>query len=234
MNAVGDFVVAWQSGLYVGNGAGTDGDEYGIRARRFNAAGNPLDAQDFLVNNTTDKSQEDPTVAMDDAGNFVIVWDSVLPTFNRAIVARRFNIAGQPQGNEFSVASLRRNSGTSNAAPVPVAMGSDGSLRWVWDATNERANPRRYSSGGVALDVILRIVVAEGSGNGRRVDEASVAKDGAGNIIVSRYETIKVFPRDDGYLRSALLAIGRALESASASMILRQVNKGLPMSPPIR
>ena len=48
MDAAGDFVVAWVSGVF--SGPGQDGDSYGVYAQRYGAAGAPLGAE-FRVNN---------------------------------------------------------------------------------------------------------------------------------------------------------------------------------------
>jgi hypothetical protein len=65
MDASGAFVVAWQG---VGNG-----DE--IYAQRFDTNG-VAQGPEIVVNTTTAGNQEQPAVAMDAAGNFVIAWTS--------------------------------------------------------------------------------------------------------------------------------------------------------------
>ncbi len=70
MDQDGDFVVAWQSK------AGGD-DKWDINARRFAADGTPKDlAGDLVVNSIVDEDQRAPDVAIDQDGNFVVVWQS--------------------------------------------------------------------------------------------------------------------------------------------------------------
>src|SRR5205085_2316381 len=66
MDAVGDFVIAWQN---------QDGDGTGNYAQRYNAAGVAQGAE-FKVNTYTTDNQDHPNVAMDATGDFVIAWSS--------------------------------------------------------------------------------------------------------------------------------------------------------------
>src|SRR5262245_9602304 len=68
-DAAGNFVVAWTS-------QGDDGHDWGIFARRYTAAGNPLGLP-FRVNTFVTGAQIRPAVAMAPAGNFVVAWDSL-------------------------------------------------------------------------------------------------------------------------------------------------------------
>jgi hypothetical protein len=68
MDAAGDFVVVWRSG-------GQDGNGDGIFGQRFTSNGAKLGGE-FQVNTYTTGNQDGPAVAMDAAGNFVVVWRS--------------------------------------------------------------------------------------------------------------------------------------------------------------
>ena len=59
-DADGDFVVVWRSD-------GQDGDQGGIYAQRFNAAGTKVGGE-FRDNTVTAGNQMNPSVAMDDVG----------------------------------------------------------------------------------------------------------------------------------------------------------------------
>lgn len=67
-DADGDFIVVWQS-------LGQDGSGQGVYGQRFDAAGAAQGAE-FGVNDYTSGSQRDASVAMDQDGNFVVVWES--------------------------------------------------------------------------------------------------------------------------------------------------------------
>lgn len=81
-----------------------------------------------LVNTTTAQDQSSPDVAMDDAGNHVVVWHSGPYVGNTEIFARRFDASGAPLGSEFQV-----NTFTSTAQNNPrVGMDADGDFVVVW------------------------------------------------------------------------------------------------------
>ncbi|HEY9844151.1 MAG TPA: fibronectin type III domain-containing protein, partial [Candidatus Obscuribacterales bacterium] len=65
MDANGNFVITWQSSFQ-------DGDNYGIFARRFPVAGES--GPEFQVNTTTANLQEGASVALDSAGDAIVVW----------------------------------------------------------------------------------------------------------------------------------------------------------------
>lgn len=70
MDAVGDFVVAWQDNDNVGHTG------YDVFARQFTAAGSALQASEFTLSTFTSNNQATPAVAMDAAGDFVAAWSS--------------------------------------------------------------------------------------------------------------------------------------------------------------
>ena len=87
----GRYVVAWVSN-------NQDGDGRGVFVRRYDANGNPQSGE-IQVNTTFANDQQEPAVAMDHNGNFVVVWhskDQDLSGFG--IYAQRFNAAGVAQG----------------------------------------------------------------------------------------------------------------------------------------
>jgi hypothetical protein len=97
MDANGYFVVAWDG----------DPDKAGlddIHARLFDPNGTPLGEQ-FVVNTTLAEAQQYPQVAMNNHGEFVIVWESEIEghTNERDIFGQRFDSLGQPVGDEFLI-----------------------------------------------------------------------------------------------------------------------------------
>jgi len=89
MNTSGQTVVAWQSG-------GQDGDQTGIFAQRFDAAGGPV-AGEFQVNTYTTAYQSYPHVSVGQAGDFVVVWRSDGEDGSSGgVFARAYNLEGSP------------------------------------------------------------------------------------------------------------------------------------------
>ena len=68
MNNAGNFVIAWVS-------QEQDGSKRGIYAQQYASDGTPVGSE-FQVNTYTTDNQDDPSVDMDTAGHFVIVWQS--------------------------------------------------------------------------------------------------------------------------------------------------------------
>ncbi len=139
----GNSVVVWESD-------GQDGSGLGIIGRRFNASGNPL-GEEFQVNSFTSGRQSKPSVATDTAGNFVVVWESLgQDGSSDGIFGRRFNVSGNPAGDEFQVNS------TSPGAQVSPAVASDGSGDFVvvWEGPDGNGTGifgRRYTSSGAPV-----------------------------------------------------------------------------------
>jgi hypothetical protein len=79
MDALGGYVIAWN------DFAGSDGDFYGVKARRYYASGTARGG-DFTVNTYTTHGQllsrTAPALGSDAAGNFVIAWDSAFGSDN--------------------------------------------------------------------------------------------------------------------------------------------------------
>jgi hypothetical protein len=149
-DAAGAFVVVWSE-------FGADGDDAGVLARRFDETGTAQGAE-FLVNTYTTSQQNDPAVASDAAGNFVVVWHSGAsgssdPHQDPAggVFGQRFDSTGAPVGSEFQV-----NETTEYRQRFPsVAMDPSGSFVVVWsDAYIYGCNDycmmaRRYDAGGM-------------------------------------------------------------------------------------
>jgi hypothetical protein len=94
-NGSGAFVVAWTSPQ--------DGSGDGVFAQRFANSGAPI-GPEFQVNTFTTGTQYQPAVAMDQAGNFVVVWSSQGQEGAGAeVYGQRFSSSGVPLGSEFRV-----------------------------------------------------------------------------------------------------------------------------------
>ena len=66
-DAAGNFVVVWE-------GSEQSGSSFDVFAQRYASSGTPLGAE-FRVNAVTTGIQSGPAVAMDPAGNFLVVWN---------------------------------------------------------------------------------------------------------------------------------------------------------------
>jgi hypothetical protein len=121
------FVVVWDGDP---NRAGDDD----IHALRF-----PPDqgyvANQFMVNTTRTGAQQNPKVAVNSRGEFVIVWDSEtgLGSTERDIFGQRFDSSGNPVGDEFQLNTFVEG---DQKEPV-VAMSEDGCFVTVWESDGQ-------------------------------------------------------------------------------------------------
>ena len=127
MDADGNFMVVWQEGEY-------SYGEGGIIGTFFNADGTTTGTQYPLVSAPADTLTRDASVAMDDDGNFVLVWeeyyDGAYPTpDSHSIFARQFLVDGTTTGAKFIVAT---DSGGAFPKNPAVAMDTDGDFRILW------------------------------------------------------------------------------------------------------
>jgi len=185
VDADGDFVVVWASAETSLNlSEGEPGPVHNVLAQRYNAAGVPQGAE-FFVNTTTLDDQTLPDVAMDAAGNFVVVWTSIGQIGPGAeVYARRFNAAGAPLSGEFRVNTYT----TSSQGSASIAMDTDGDFIVAWDSYGQEVGAvgfgvyaQRYNSAGVPQGAEMHINTFTTSYQ-RTPD---VATDAVGNFVVT-------------------------------------------------
>ena len=127
------FVVAWhQLGGY-----GRD-----IWARRFGPAGQPL-GSDFIVC-AQSGDQEFPSVAVNAADDFMVVWEDYRSGTTIDIMARPFYSNGTPAGNEFAV---HAGSAWARGPRVAALPGGDFEIVWSDNSSGE------YDIYGAVYDV---------------------------------------------------------------------------------
>ncbi len=183
MDADGDFVVVWES-----EGTSFDGS-WDVYARRFDAMGRAL-GDEFRVNSTTPENQLNPSVAMDDRGNFVVAWATSGQDFSffNDVYAQRYDRFGVPQGAEFRV-NLNDLPG---AFPLPpsrfeinptVAMaGPSGRFAIAWEVVVAQQN-------GVATDTVIagRTFAADGGNASAEIRlDTNVGSGGGDQFRVAR------------------------------------------------
>src|SRR5437868_9212807 len=91
----GDFIVTWEAD-------GVDGNSYAVLARRYSNTGVALSG-DLQVNSYTTGSQQNPAIAADSAGNFVVVWGSasVQDGSREGVYMRQYNAIGASISGEI-------------------------------------------------------------------------------------------------------------------------------------
>lgn len=173
----GNFVVTWTSTGRPGDAH--DGSGMGVYARRFQANGTAIGAE-FLVNSTTLGNQQHSTVAMNDAGEFIIVWTSAdgQDTSLAGVYAQRYNADGTTNGGEFLV----NTNTTGNQSTPSVALANDGSFVIVWIDGSPSSGPevrgQRYIKNGATRGAEFVVNASTASGNAA-FPTVSMSDDGA-------------------------------------------------------
>jgi hypothetical protein len=170
----GSFLVTWQS-------HNQDGSGWGIYAQRYSAAG-VAQGGEFRVNTTTNQNQQDPAVAADGRGDYLVAWQSGSGS-GWDIYAQRYDASGNRLGGEFLV-----NTTTAGNQPAPaVAADAAGDFliawqsqspggRWSshtgWDVFAQRFDPTGTVVGSefrvnttTAQDQVTPAVALDGSGD---------------------------------------------------------------------
>lgn len=135
MAASGESIVVWQS---------TDeGGDSGIYAQRYVADGTAIDSE-FRVNSIASGVQQNPTVAMNAAGDFVVAWEDALAgNGGMGIMARRYLADGSASADIFV-----NKAGGSNPS---VAMADSGIFSVIWNDASGAVQMQRFASDGSAL-----------------------------------------------------------------------------------
>ena len=175
-DSAGNFVVVWQSANNAQDGSGN-----GIFAQRYDSVG-AVQGPEFQVNTHTTGNQSYPSVAMDPAGDFVVVWESNgQDGSGKGVFGQRYDGTGAAQGGEFQV-----NTTTSAQQYQPtVAMDGSGNFVVAWTSYPDGGGygifAQRYDSGGVAQGGEIPVNTFT-SGN---QFHPSVAMDASGDFVVA-------------------------------------------------
>ena len=171
IDASGNFIVVWEGQGIV--------DSAGVYYRRYNANGTFMDATEQRANLTDIGTERDASVAMNAAGDFVVVWE-----VGGSIKFQMFASDGTP-GTAKTVY-------IDNVSSKPdVAMDALGNFVVVyrWDGAFGRGVwGHQFDNSGVEVAPWFRV----GPGNDvvyKDHDKPSIAMDDAGNFIVT-YESI--------------------------------------------
>jgi len=126
MNSLGYFVVAW-------DGHPTRASEDDIYIRTYDPNGQPQ-GEPFVVNTIRAGVQQWPRVGMNEANEFVVVWEHDTGEPNATeVAARYFDPNGVPAGAQFQL-----NTYTLDKQRYPdVAMAADGSYLAAWESDSQ-------------------------------------------------------------------------------------------------
>jgi len=213
MDSEGGFLVVWES-LFGQDPEGSD-----VYARRYDASGTPVGGE-ILVNAYTTGHQWFPDVAVDAAGEFVVVWVSYRSDGYGDIAVRRLATDGHPASGE-----LRVNTYTTSTQKNPrIAMRSGGDFVVTWESWFQADVIDIYAQ---RFDAGLRPLGAEFLVNSFTPDfqtEPAVALDETGEALVAWTDfqnlgsTQSVWARQFGFPNAGELSVD-ARPSGGASNV---------------
>jgi hypothetical protein len=184
----GGFVATWESN-------GQDGSAYGIYARIYDAAGNPISTQEFRVNTSTTFNQQQAAIAVLNDGGFIISWSSAhaFDTSGYDIYAQRYSADGSPIGGETRVNTVTAGWQTETS----VAALKSGGYVVTW--TDSMAGPSTtkaqiFAADGTRVGSEFAVDAASSGGNSGQ-DHSDVAGLAGGGFVV----TWQSFNRDGSY-----------------------------------
>ncbi len=140
----GRFIIVWQD-----NGPDPSGNGLDIYGRWYTAEGEP-EGEAFRINSDVQNDQKSPKVALDQAGNTVVAWNSFVSP--RSLMFRRFNTAKEPMENDTVVNPTQA---LDHFAESDLAMNAQGDFAFTWAAFDSQtlANVyiRTFNASGQAL-----------------------------------------------------------------------------------
>ena len=139
----GDYDVSWSN---------KDSSGPNVYAQRFSSAGVALGSI-FRVNTASGYSEQDPSIALDSAGDCVITWASYGQDGSGwGVFGQRYNSLGVAQGGEFQINTTT----AGDQMHARVAMDAAGNFTVVWQSYGQDGNGwgvfgQRYNALGQAL-----------------------------------------------------------------------------------
>jgi hypothetical protein len=193
-DSAGNFVVVWTSKFQ------TAGYGYDVFGQRYAATGAPLGAE-FRVNTYTTLNQGESSVAVDGAGNFIVVWTDILQDSGSGVFGQRFAPFGNPTGPEFRVNTY--TIGAQHQSRVKTSGSGDFVVVWTDDAQDGGFSGvfgQRYAASGAPLGGEFRVNTNTTSSQ----SQPSLAVDASGAFVVvwesfaqlgpGSYEEVGVLP----------------------------------------
>lgn len=162
-------VIAWTS-------AGQDGSGNGVYARRY--VNGVASGAVFLVNTTTTGDQEEPAVAMDSSGNFVIAWSgrgSVGTDDN--IYMQRFDASGTKLGSE-TIVNTEKFASQLNASIAMNRTNGNFVVMWASNVSGDDVHFRQFNADGSAVTLSEQDIPG-----GRHFSSTSIAMADDGSFV---------------------------------------------------
>jgi len=172
MNNSGNFIIAWNDERY-------GWDDWDIFFQRYNSDGNLIGMNVRANDDVAGWPQVDATVAMNDAGNFVVAWEDERPGF-RCIYYQIYDSNGNPVGN-----NRRANEVDAVGLDPAIAMDDAGYFVIAWkDHRNSGDRDiffQLFDSGGNKIG--SNVKANDDSGSAHQ-EAPSIVMDGNGSFTI--------------------------------------------------
>jgi hypothetical protein len=182
--ADGSYVVVWSS-------LNQDGSGYGVYARRFDAAGNPLTSE-ILINQSTSNNQQWARVASADDGTFVVTWTHGTAG-SEDVFFRKFSANGTAQTTETRANNTTANSQKNSVIAMDRTTGQF-VIAWQGEGPGDTSSIffRRFASNGTATEVTDQLVNPAGT---HSEQDPAIAMQTAGGFVIAfeRGDSNKVY-----------------------------------------
>jgi hypothetical protein len=173
MDAAAGFIVVWQGPGLI------EEDQEDIFAQRFDPNSLPI-GDEFCVNSITSDQQLYPSVAMNDDGSFIVVWESsnTPEQGDKAICGRLYDSNGLEFGAEFLI-----NAESSVCRYPDVAADANGNFAVVWldDKSSNSIMCGLFDPNGIPRTDVFQVNTVRFSS----LTRPSVAMDVAGSFVVT-------------------------------------------------
>jgi hypothetical protein len=168
----GQTVMVWQD---------SGGKSYEVYGQIFDDTGRPKSTT-FRVNKYRPYDQKHPAIATDEAGNFVVVYQSYMQDGSEAgIFGQRYSYSGDIKNGVFKVNTYI----IGNQGDPAIAMNADGKFVVVWVSEQQDDTPRSiyaqlFDENGKKFSNEFRVNIQ----NTGSQDSPAVAMDSSGNFMI--------------------------------------------------
>jgi hypothetical protein len=171
MDVTGNFVIVWDD---------IRNNNYDIYFQRYTSTGGALGVNTKVNNDVDSAKQWYPSISMDGAGNFVVVWIDER-NGNRDIYFQRYTSTGGILGVNTKV---NNDAGNADQVNPSISMDVAGNFVIAWHdfrAANWDIYYQRYTSTGTPLGVNTK--VNDDAGSDFQMN-SSISMDGVGNFVI--------------------------------------------------
>ncbi|MDD2890282.1 MAG: T9SS type A sorting domain-containing protein [bacterium] len=165
-------VVVWQDK--------PDSEDINIMLQTYDNANNPIGNNINIVPEAGTRPQIQPQIAMNENGNFVIVWEDRREWYHCDIFAQRYDKTGNPIGTNIKVNDSTHYD--NNAMPA-VAIDTNGAFIVVWRESDTFISARKYDANGNPISVPFQVICLT-AGFAMASSEPKIAMDVKGNFVV--------------------------------------------------